>query len=423
MRQNTLRRSRVAAPRARSRRSARCAFALTLPLRARAAARSAAYERFPYVPADPRTRDERCAEVYNIQVQGAGQAPARHGHREARDRRLGRPRLDAGAAGLRAGDGPAGLPRANILGYTMPGFATSDAHAGAGAAADASRSAAPRSEIDIRPSCLQMLKDIGHPFAEGPAGLRHHLRERAGRRAHQPSVPARQLPQRASWSAPATCRELALGWCTYGVGDHMSHYNVNASVPKTLIQHLVRWVAETDAARRRTCSDVLHRRARHRDQPGAGAGRARDGSRAETEASSGRTSCRTSTSTTPCASATRRPRSRSSPGTRVAAAEYQRSREIRKWLGDLPAALLPDQPVQAQRVPNAPKVGSGGSLSPRGDWRAPSRRQAPRLAQGPRARPHRGISPEVFKTSPLRAAQRGLNFACASTSGNAAALG
>jgi hypothetical protein len=39
--------------------------------------------------------------------------------------------------------------------------------------------------------------------------------------------------------------ELALGWCTYGVGDHMSHYNVNASVPKTLISHLVRWVAET----------------------------------------------------------------------------------------------------------------------------------------------------------------------------------
>ena len=90
-----------------------------------------------------------------------------------------------------------------------------------------------------------MLKDIGHPYRQGRARSTTS-RSRTCRPASAPATCSGwPTSTAASSSAPATCSELALGWCTYGVGDHMSHYNVNASVPKTLIQHLVRWVAET----------------------------------------------------------------------------------------------------------------------------------------------------------------------------------
>ena len=138
-----------------------------------------------------------------------------------------------------------GLPRENVLAYTMPGFATSErtlanAHRlmrALGVSASRARHPA-RGDADApRPR---------PPGRRRGAGLRHHLRERAGRRAHLAPVPARQPPRRARRSGPATCRELALGWATYGVGDQMSHYHVNASVPKTLIQFLLRWAIDTD---------------------------------------------------------------------------------------------------------------------------------------------------------------------------------
>lgn len=71
--------------------------------------------------------------------------------------------------------------------------------------------------------------------------VRRHLRERPGRVAHRLSFPYRQ-PARGIVLGTGDLSELALGWSTYGVGDQMSHYNVNAGVPKTLIQHLIRWV-------------------------------------------------------------------------------------------------------------------------------------------------------------------------------------
>src|SRR5207245_8802949 len=100
-------------------------------------------------------------------------------------------------------------------------------------------------EIDIRPSCIQMFKDINHPFARGEkvydvtfenvqAGERtSHLFRLAN--LHQALV-----------LGTGDLSEIALGWMTYGVGDHMSHYGINASVPKTLMQFLIRWVAETN---------------------------------------------------------------------------------------------------------------------------------------------------------------------------------
>ena len=152
-------------------------------------------ERFPYVPADPATLDERCMEVYNIQVNALLQRlDARPASRSSSSAsRAGSIRPHALLVCAAAMD-RAGLPRSNILAYTMPGFATTTR-----TLEQAKRlMAAVRctaQEIDIRPSCLQMLADIGHPFAAA-RGLRHRVRERAGRRAHQPPVPARQLPRR-----------------------------------------------------------------------------------------------------------------------------------------------------------------------------------------------------------------------------------
>ena len=137
-----------------------------------------------------------------------------------------------------------GLPRTNILGYTMPGFATGSA----------SKSNAWRlmealgitaSELDIRPTARQMLEGLDHPFARGEevydvtfenvqAGLRTDYLFRLANH-HQAIV-----------LGTGDLSELALGWSTYGVGDQMSHYNVNGGVPKTLIQHLIRWVSGLD---------------------------------------------------------------------------------------------------------------------------------------------------------------------------------
>ena len=137
-----------------------------------------------------------------------------------------------------------GLPRSNILAYTMPGFATSQRTL-ANAKALMQTIGCAAEEIDIRPSCEQMLRDIGHPYTRGEpvyditfenvqAGERtSHLFRLAN--LHQGLV-----------IGTGDLSELALGWCTYGVGDHMSHYGVNASVPKTLIQFLIRWVADTN---------------------------------------------------------------------------------------------------------------------------------------------------------------------------------
>src|SRR5690606_4432973 len=137
-----------------------------------------------------------------------------------------------------------GRPRTDILGYTMPGFAT-------GAASKDQAWRLMRAlgitgeEIDIRPAAGQMLADMGHPFARGEkvydttfenvqAGLRTDYLFRLANRHHGLVVGTGDLS------------ELALGWCTYGVGDQMSHYGVNAGVPKTLIQFLIRWAIRTD---------------------------------------------------------------------------------------------------------------------------------------------------------------------------------
>src|SRR5512132_2794455 len=214
------------------------------------------YDRFPYVPSDPALRDQRCYEAYNIQVQGLV-------------KRLQSSKISKLVIGISGGlDSTHALivaaramdvlklPRSNILAYTMPGFATSRSTlANAKALMDAVGCTAH--ELDVRPACEQMLRDINHPYARGEpiyditfenvqAGERtSHLFRLAN--LHQGLV-----------LGTGDLSELALGWCTYGVGDHMSHYSINASVPKTLIQHVIRWVAETGRLGAET-SEVLPR--------------------------------------------------------------------------------------------------------------------------------------------------------------------
>jgi len=199
------------------------------------------YERFPYVPADPAGRDERCREVYQIQVQGL----------TTRLETAGIERVIVGVSGgldstqallvAAAAMDRLGRPRTNVRGFTMPGFATS-----ARTLDQAQRLMAAvgchAETIDIRPSCEQMLRDIGHPAAHGrPVHDVTYENVQAGERTSHLFRLANL--HGALVVGTSDLSELALGWCTYGVGDQMSHYAVNASVPKTLIQYLIGWVA------------------------------------------------------------------------------------------------------------------------------------------------------------------------------------
>ncbi len=215
--------------------------ALALPRRGRVLPERR-YERFPYVPADASMRDQRSAEVFHIQVQGLAK----------RLEFAGIERVIIGVSGgldsthallvcAQAMD-LLGHPRENVLAYTMPGFATSER------TLDQARRlmeavGCEAHELDIRPSARQMLQDIGHPAGDGhPVYDVTFENVQAGERTSHLFRLANH--RRALVVGTSDLSELALGWSTYGVGDHMSHYAVNASVPKTLMQHVIRWVAE-----------------------------------------------------------------------------------------------------------------------------------------------------------------------------------
>ena len=201
-------------------------------------------ERFPYVPANPANRNERCEEVFDIQVRGL----------QTRLQATGIKRIVIGVSGgldsahalivaARAVD-RLGLPRTNVLAYTLPGFATS---AGTLRNSHALMTAlgVTASELDIRPSAMQMLRDLGHPAADGaPQYDVTYENVQAGERTSHLFRLANH--HGALVLGTGDLSELALGWSTYGVGDQMSHYNVNASVPKTLIRFLLRWAIAAD---------------------------------------------------------------------------------------------------------------------------------------------------------------------------------
>ncbi|WP_423196293.1 MULTISPECIES: NAD(+) synthase [unclassified Cupriavidus] len=345
--------------------------------------------RFPYVPADPRQRDERCMEVYNIQVQALVQ-------------RMSSSKLSKLVIGVSGGLDSThallvcakamdrlGLPRANILAYTMPGFATSDRTLQQ-ARQLMTLVGCTASEIDIRPSCLAMLKDLDHPYARGEAVYDVTFENvQAGERTNH-------LFRLANYHGgivigTGDLSELALGWCTYGVGDHMSHYSVNASVPKTLISHLVRWVAETGQvvdAGKDVLLAVLDTDISPELVPG-GAGAQDKAPEQKTENIIGPYELQdfhlyytlrfgfAPSKVAFLALTAWGDRARGSwpNGPEVARNEYQLG-EIKRILGIFVDRFFRTSQFKRSCIPNAPKVGSGGSLSPRGDWRAPSDAEA-----------------------------------------------
>lgn len=324
-------------------------------------------ERYPYVPADASRRDERCQEVYNIQVQGLTQRLASSGIKKLVLGISGG--LDSTHALLVAARtmDALGLPRTNIIGVTMPGFATGERTLEQARRLMAAVGCEAR-EIDIRPSCTQMLRDIGHPHSESaPIYDVTFENVQAGERTSH-------LFRLANLSGglvlgTGDLSELALGWCTYGVGDHMSHYNVNASVPKTLIQHLVRWVAETSQLGAGTDTQVLIDILGTEISP-----ELVPGSLQSTEATVGAYALqdfnlfytlRHGYAPTKIAFLARH-----------AWAEVYALAEIKRVLRIFVQRFFKGSQFKRSCVPNAPKVGSGGSLSPRGDWRAPSDSEA-----------------------------------------------
>ena len=235
----------------------------------------------PVRPGRPaRRRNERCYEVYNIQVHGL----------ETRLRATGIEKVVIGVSGgldsthalivvARAMD-RLGLPRENVLAYTMPGFATSD-HTKGNAWKLMEALGVTAREIDIRPSAEQMLRDLEHPYAEGEKQYDITFENvQAGERTSHLFRLANHHGGLVIGTGDLS--ELALGWSTYGVGDQMSHYAVNASVPKTLISFMLRWVDRHRAVRRRRQRGAAVR-ARHRDLARADPGRRRQADRGHRE--------------------------------------------------------------------------------------------------------------------------------------------
>ncbi|UVW30202.1 NAD(+) synthase [Massilia sp. H6] len=362
----------------------RVAFQLALPIE-RELALARTVERFPYVPADQARRDERCTEVYNIQVQALIQRLTASGIKKVVLGVSGG--LDSTHALLVCAHAMdrLGLPRSNILAYTMPGFATSertleqakDLMAAVGCSAQL---------IDIRPSCIQMLKDLGHPYSEGKLDYDITFENvQAGERTNHLFRLANF--HNAIVIGTGDLSELALGWCTYGVGDHMSHYNVNASVPKTLISYLVRWVAETGAVVPHGAGvllKILDTEISPELVPGAD-----DGKPAQiTENVIGpyelqdfnlyyilRFGFKPSKVAFLSWSAWHDREQGKWPNAALERNQYELA-AIKKNLGIFLWRFFKTSQFKRSCVPNGPKVGNGGSLSPRGDWRAPSDSEA-----------------------------------------------
>ncbi|NNG35577.1 NAD(+) synthase [Nakamurella aerolata] len=339
-------------------------------------------DRFPFVPNDPQRLALDCYEAYNIQVYGLAR----------RLESIGKPTVVIGVSGgldsthalivaARAMD-QLGRPRSDILAYTLPGFATSE-HTKNNATRLCAALGVSFAEIDIRPAAEQMLRDIGHPFADGKpvydttfenvqAGLRtDYLFRIAGHRG-------------GIVLGTGDLSELALGWCTYGVGDQMSHYGVNAGVPKTLIQHLIRWVISerlfSDEAGE-ILESILNTEISPELVP------ATDGAQPQsTQAVIGPYNLQDFTlyyvlrygfrpskiaylawQAWHDAEAGEWP-----PGYGGAERPAYTLAEIKHWMEVFLRRFFAFSQFKRSALPNGPKVSAGGSLSPRGDWRAPS---------------------------------------------------
>lgn len=338
--------------------------------------------RFPFVPNRKNHLDEDCYEAFNIQIDGlTRRIEATHAESLVIGISGGLDSTHALIVAAKACDALS-LPRSFIRGYTMPGFGTSDntknnAHALMNAMGITAE------ELDIRPAAERMLKDIGHAFADGEpvydttfenvqAGLRtDYLFRLAGQ--HKGFV-----------VGTGDLSEMALGWCTYGVGDQMSHYAVNSGVPKTLIQYLIYWAISSgqfDEATGAVLQEVLATDISPELVP-VGA----DGAIQSTEAIVGPYALndfflhhimRYGKSPANVAFLAWQAWGNKDAGMwpvdfpEAAKGEYDLA-TIKHWLANFLRRFFALSQYKRSAIPNGPKVSSGGALSPRGDWRAPS---------------------------------------------------
>ena len=336
-------------------------------------------ERFPFVPSDPARLEADCYEGYNIQVSGLVQRLRASGVRRVVIGVSGG--LDSTHALIVAAKAMdlLGRTRDSILGYTLPGFATSDATK-ANAIRLMTALGVQQQELDIRPAARQMLGDLGHPFARGEpvyditfenvqAGLRTDYLFRLAN-YHDAIV-----------LGTGDLSELALGWCTYGVGDQMSHYNVNSGVPKTLIQHLIRWAiasGQVGAEANAVLTAILGTEISPELVPGDAP--------QSTEAKIGPYELQDFTlyqvlrfgfAPSKVAFLAWHAWHDAACGDWPANFPPDRRRaytlgEIRHWMAVFLQRFFAFSQFKRSAMPNGPKVSAGGSLSPRGDWRAPS---------------------------------------------------
>ncbi|WAJ43692.1 NAD(+) synthase [Mycobacterium sp. Aquia_216] len=339
-------------------------------------------ERFPFVPADPKRLEQDCYEGYNIQVSGL----------EQRLRALDFPKVVIGISGgldsthalivaARAMDRE-NRPRSDILAFTLPGFATGD-RTKRNATELCRALGVTFSEIDIRDTAQLMLKEMDHPFSRGEkvydvtfenvqAGLRtDYLFRLANQRG-------------GIVLGTGDLSELGLGWSTYGVGDQMSHYNVNAGVPKTLIQHLIRWVIAsgqfesdvTEVLQSVLDTEITPELIPSGEEEELQSSEAKVGPFALQDFSLFhvlRYGFRPSKIAFLAWHAWSDPERGRWP---VGFPEDKRPsyplKEIRHWLQIFVQRFYSFSQFKRSALPNGPKVSHGGALSPRGDWRAPS---------------------------------------------------
>lgn len=342
-------------------------------------------DRFPFVPDDADRLAQDCYEAYNIQVTGL----------EQRLRAIGQPKVMIGVSGgldsthalivaAKAMD-RLGRPRTDVHAFTMPGFATGKETKDR-AVRLAEALGVTFQELDIRPAAEQMLRDLDHPYSDGvkqydvtfenvQAGLRYDYLFRLAN--HRGGIVL----------GTGDLSELALGWCTYGVGDQMSHYGINAGVPKTLIQHLIRWTVdsgqfapEADSPVNAVLTEIVEQEITPELIP------TEEGETPQsTEATVGPYALQDFT-----LFHVLRRGYRPSKIAFLAWHAWQRSDEgdwppgfppsgrkeydlatVRHWLDVFVRRFFASQ-FKRSALPNGPKVSAGGTMSPRGDWRMPS---------------------------------------------------
>ncbi|MEC7818194.1 MAG: NAD(+) synthase [Pseudomonadota bacterium] len=338
--------------------------------------------RFPFVPNRQGKLDDDCYEAFNIQVSAlVRRIEATNPKSLVIGISGGLDSTHALLVAARACD-TLGLPRSTIRGYTMPGFGTSE-----GTRSNAWKLmkaiGVTAEEIDIKPTARLMLENIGHPFADGePVYDTTFENVQAGLRT---DYLFRLSGQHGGWVVgTGDLSELALGWCTYGVGDQMSHYNVNAGVPKTLIQYLIRWTSATDQFDEETDAvllSILDTEISPELVPAS-----EDGTIQSTEAKIGPYELndfflhhilRWGQKPSHVAFLAWHAWRDAKTGVWPAGFPEARKNEydldtIAGWLEKFLRRFFAFSQFKRSALPNGPKVSSGGALSPRGDWRAPS---------------------------------------------------